>query len=248
MKAVALNSSPKMQAGNTALILDPFLEGMREAGAEVDLFYTRRLKVNPCLGCLYCWLHEPGVCGLRDDMDILEPKLRAAELLVLATPLYMDGMTGSLKNILDRMASRAEPLFEMRDGRCRHPVRGWIRTKAIALVSSCGLWEMENFDPLLAHLRAVCENFGVAFAGALLRPHGEAMRLLQEAGEAPGGILEAAREAGRQFGRGETIRREVQAAVSRELLPRDRYIEAVNRHLRERLAAAGYPPPGSPAH
>ena len=37
MKVIAFNSSPRMDKGNTALILNPFLEGMREAGAEVEL-------------------------------------------------------------------------------------------------------------------------------------------------------------------------------------------------------------------
>lgn len=41
MKVPAINSSPKMDKGNTALILAPFLEGMREAGAEVELFYPK---------------------------------------------------------------------------------------------------------------------------------------------------------------------------------------------------------------
>jgi len=34
----------------TALILNPFLEGMREAGAGVELFYTRKLDIKPCTG------------------------------------------------------------------------------------------------------------------------------------------------------------------------------------------------------
>ncbi|WP_207637584.1 flavodoxin family protein [Desulfotruncus alcoholivorax] len=41
MKVIAINSSPNMGEGNTALILNPFLKGMREAGAEVELFYTK---------------------------------------------------------------------------------------------------------------------------------------------------------------------------------------------------------------
>ncbi len=37
VQVLAINSSPLMDKGNTALILDPFLEGMKEAGAEVEL-------------------------------------------------------------------------------------------------------------------------------------------------------------------------------------------------------------------
>jgi len=38
MKVVAISSSPSMGKSNTSLILDPFLEGMRKAGAETELF------------------------------------------------------------------------------------------------------------------------------------------------------------------------------------------------------------------
>ncbi len=49
MKVIAINGSPKVDDGNTARILNPFLEGMEEAGAEVELFHTRKLKIKPCL-------------------------------------------------------------------------------------------------------------------------------------------------------------------------------------------------------
>ena len=62
MKVVAINSSPKMDKGNTALVLGPFLEGMREAGAEVELFYTKKLRIKPCQGEQNCWVKTPGEC------------------------------------------------------------------------------------------------------------------------------------------------------------------------------------------
>jgi len=49
-----------MDKGNTALILNPFLEGMREAAVEVELFYTRKLNINPRTGEFNCWLKNPG--------------------------------------------------------------------------------------------------------------------------------------------------------------------------------------------
>jgi multimeric flavodoxin WrbA len=53
-KVVAINGSAKMEKGNTARVLAPFLDGMREAGASVELFYAKRLNVKPCMGEFYC--------------------------------------------------------------------------------------------------------------------------------------------------------------------------------------------------
>jgi multimeric flavodoxin WrbA len=70
MRVLAINASPHMDKGNTAMILNPFLEGMKEAGSEVDLFYTSKLRVEPCHGDLSCWLVLPGECAVKDDMQM----------------------------------------------------------------------------------------------------------------------------------------------------------------------------------
>ena len=158
MKVIAINSSPMMGNGNTALVLDPFLEGVREAGAEVELFYTKTLDINPCQGEFNCWLKTPGRCFQQDDMQMLLPKLASADVLVLATPVYVDGITGPMKNLLDRIIPLAEPFFELRDGHCRHPGREGSSSAKVVLVSNCGFWELDNFDPLLVHMQAICKN------------------------------------------------------------------------------------------
>ncbi|MCJ7767984.1 flavodoxin family protein, partial [Candidatus Bathyarchaeota archaeon] len=48
-----------MEKGNTAKILTPFLEGMKEAEASVELFYAKRLNVKPCTGEFHCWNKKP---------------------------------------------------------------------------------------------------------------------------------------------------------------------------------------------
>ena len=175
MKVVAINGSPKMDKGNTALVLGPFIEGMREAGAEVELFYTKKLDINPCQGDFICWQKTPGKCFQQDDMAMLLPKLAQADAIVLATPLYVDGVSGPVKNLLDRILPLGEPFFELRDGHCRHPLRVEHKNGQLVFVSTCGFWEMDNFDALLVHMRAVSKNTGREFAGALLRPHGPAL-------------------------------------------------------------------------
>jgi hypothetical protein len=89
INVVAINGSPRMEKGRTAKILTPFLEGMKKAGATVGLFYARRLNVKPCDGEFYCWNKKPGECYIDDGMQSLYPKLREADIIVLATPVYI---------------------------------------------------------------------------------------------------------------------------------------------------------------
>jgi hypothetical protein len=212
MKVLAINGSPHMQKGNTALILGPFLEGMREAGAEVELLYTSKLDIKPCLGCFSCWIKTPGRCVHEDDMSGILVKLREADIWVWATPLYFDGVSGPLKNLIDRLT----PLLR----------------------SNCGLWEMENFDPLVAHIAAVCQHVKREFAGALLRPHGGTLRDLLKLGEPVDDVLDAAREAGRQLVRVGKMSTEALATVGQELITRDDYITNMNQTA-EKLLGGG---------
>ncbi len=235
MKVLAINSSPRMDKGNTALILNPFLEGMKEGGAEVELFYTRKLNINPCTGEFNCWLKTPGKCYQNDDMNILYPKIAEADVMVFATPVYVDGVTGPMKNFIDRLLPRIHPFFELRDDHCRHPVRGEAKTLKFVLVSNCGFWEIDNFDPLLVHMKAACKNMSAEFSGALLRPHGEAMPGMLEMGAPIGDIFEAAKEAGRQLAKEEKMSQETLDIVSRELLPRDMYVQIVNQYFQQCL-------------
>jgi hypothetical protein len=89
-RAVAINGSPRMDKGNTARVLGPFIQGMVDAGSEVELFYASRLKLKPC-ACneMYCWYTRPGECCIQDDKQSLYPKLKEADTLILATPVYI---------------------------------------------------------------------------------------------------------------------------------------------------------------
>ena len=80
MKVLAINGSPKMDKGNTALILGPFLEGMEEKGAEVEILYTKKLNIKPCEGEISCWIKTPGECFQKDDMEMVLAKLREADV------------------------------------------------------------------------------------------------------------------------------------------------------------------------
>jgi multimeric flavodoxin WrbA len=218
MNVLAINGSPHMDEGNTALILNPFLKGMREAGANVDLFYTRKLNIGPCNGDMSCWFKNPGECGQKDDMQILYPKFREADVIVYATPVYYAGVSGPLKNLMDRQL----PIHMLGE-------LGAKRQK-IVLVSSCGAWEIAMFEPLLVQMKALYTrpDGNSDFVGALLRPGADGMReMMKTKGRGlVESIFQAAEEAGRELVKEGRISEEIQRQVSRELMPKDAYYEA----------------------
>ena len=234
MKALVINASQHTDNGNTALILTPFVEGMREAGADVEIIYTQNLKIEPCDGCYTCWFKTPGVCVKNDNMASVLPKLEA-EILVLAAPLYLDGMAAPLKMLLDRTIPLLEPFFELRDGHVRHAARVKSRDSGKAvLISTCGFWEMDNFDPLTQHIKAFCKNADREFAGALLRPHGIVLKTMIRTGLAID-VIKAAKEAGRQLVQQGKISDGTLKTVSRELMPLEKYLETANASIQRAL-------------
>ncbi|MCP4710948.1 MAG: flavodoxin family protein [Planctomycetes bacterium] len=235
MKVIVINASPHTDKGNTALILIPFLEGMEQAGSEVEVFYTNKLDIKPCLGDHVCWFKTPGKCIHRDDMENLLEKLCSADIWVLATPLYVDGMTGPLKNLVDRMIPLGQPVFELRDDHCRHPARENYLASKLVLVSNCGFWEMDNFDPLVSHVKAMCKNLSLEFAGALLRPHGHVLKIMQDHGAPIDDIFDAARTAGEKLITDGTIPSVTQDIISRPLLPKQEFVDRANQFINQTL-------------
>jgi hypothetical protein len=235
-KVLAFNSSPRKEKGNTALVLAPFLEGMREAGAEVDLYYNCDLKIKPCRGCFNCWLKTPGVCFHKDDMRQLLPKMHEADIIIYATPVYSYGMNAQMKNLLDRMIVLAEPFMEVAEGRSRHIAEDGEKSYKIVLVSNCGLWGLDNFDPLIVHIKKLCQDPPMEYAGALLRPHGEALRAMLDMGAPVNDIIEAASDAGKQLIGDGKISQATLDVISRDLLPVEVYVKMANEQFRRVMA------------
>ena len=95
----AINGSPRPQ-GNTETLLDSFLSGAERAGADIEKINAANLKISPCLNCGGC--DKTGQCVVQDAMQSLYPKLLAADLLVLASPLFFMGPTAQIKAVIDR--------------------------------------------------------------------------------------------------------------------------------------------------
>jgi hypothetical protein len=169
-------------------------------------------------------------------MQWLLPKMRDADVIVYATPVYSYGMTGQMKNLIDRMIVLTEPFMEVHDGRSRHPSGVEEKPRKVVLVSNCGLWNVDNFEPLVVHVKKLCQDPPMEYAGALLRPHGEALRAMLDMGAPVNDIIEAALDAGRQLIANGKMSQSTLDVVSRDLLPVEVYVKMANEQFSRVIA------------
>jgi multimeric flavodoxin WrbA len=99
MKVLAICGSPRK--GNSEWMLNQFAEFLTQNGAKVETLLLRKMEVKRCTGCLKCE-DRTGSCRLKDIMNDIYPELITADVLVLASPVYFEMISGTLKNFLDR--------------------------------------------------------------------------------------------------------------------------------------------------
>ena len=99
-----LSASPR-KGGNSDLLCDRFLQGAQEAGHTVEKIFLGDSTINYCIGCEHCHQHG-GKCVHHDDMPAILEKMIAAQVIVLATPVYFYTMNAQMKTLIDRTVAR----------------------------------------------------------------------------------------------------------------------------------------------
>ncbi len=205
MTVLAINTCPQKDHGDVAALLDPFLEGMKEAGAGIELHYARDLTIFPCCGNLNCTIRTPGNCMAYDDMRWLRQNIGQADVLVLASPLYFNGVVGpegatsSLKSLLARLVPGSQPSNDTPYEHAVHTTKESVSLRKVIFVSGCGFWEIDNFYPVLTHIKSLCHNTFPEFAGNIGDGHGVILNGAIRSGASMEDIAATARSAGRRL-------------------------------------------------
>lgn len=100
-KLLVFTGSPRKDGNSTILALEA-ARAAREAGASVEVINLARLKINPCRACDRCRDRGPGECVQKDDMKKLYPRLKEAEAIILAHPVYWFTINAQTKLFIDR--------------------------------------------------------------------------------------------------------------------------------------------------
>ncbi len=100
-KITILLGSPRKK-GNSATLAKQVFEGAKAKGAAVESFYLHGMNIKPCNGCEKCQGDNSNGCVVDDDMQILYPKLKESDSVVIASPIYWFTFSSQTKLFIDR--------------------------------------------------------------------------------------------------------------------------------------------------
>lgn len=128
VKLLAISASPRRN-GNSQFLLDTVLEYTRNQKFEVE---TKRIslaekKVSACIGCLACYSNG-GKCVIKDRFEEVRSLWKEADCILYCTPVYVAGLPGQLKCLIDRLSNADYGL----------PVRGARHMKTVGVIAQGG--------------------------------------------------------------------------------------------------------------
>ena len=99
MKALGISGSPR-EGGNSEFITNHALKAIAEEGIETELVSLAGLTIMPCTACMACQKQER--CIIEDDLMPIYEKMKAADGLILTTPVYYGSATALIKGLMER--------------------------------------------------------------------------------------------------------------------------------------------------
>ncbi len=156
-----INGSPRKK-GNTSVLLDEINRVLGCKCIRAEIVHLDSMRIAPCRGCLWCQGGDDRWCIQKDDMQALYRRLLACRGLVLASPVYWDGVTAQLKLFIDRLFA----MMKWKGAKCKSLISG----KQAAMVLVAGGGPKDGLGDSRRMLRTVIKWCGFSFAGQLIVP------------------------------------------------------------------------------
>jgi multimeric flavodoxin WrbA len=226
MKITVFSGSHKGREGNTLIMVEEFLKGAEEAGAETENIILAEKKIRYCRGEFECWLKTPGSCTMRDDMDELILKFMASDIVVFACPVYFDNVPVLMKKFIERLSPVLLPYFEEdENGEYRHAKR-YEKYPKIAVISNAGLPGQTNFEVERVFFRRLARTFHTELIAEIYRGEGEIFRGKDNFILKPllGKYQKLLRAAGKEFVENQKLSEKTISELEKPIIPASLYI------------------------
>ena len=100
MKVIGIVGSPRKN-GNTELLTKHTLKAISEEGLDTELIRLSGLEIKPCTACMAC--KEQEICSIKDDLFPIYLKMKEADGIILASPVYYGSATALIKALMERV-------------------------------------------------------------------------------------------------------------------------------------------------
>jgi multimeric flavodoxin WrbA len=214
MKLLAINGSPRGKRSTSYLMVEAFLSGTRECGVSDNHILLAEMNIHHCMGCFHCWKNQ-GQCIFDDDMKKIPP-FHEYDVLLLATPVYCDNMTGLMKNFFDREVARHYSRIEA------EPSRPGLK---LIVMANCGDCEQTNFDVVKMIFRRKASN--AELLAEIYRTQGEVLITDKPRAQAnQARYKELLRHAGREVAQNLALSPETKRKLEEPFVPFEEYVKA----------------------
>lgn len=108
MKILLINGSNRIN-GNTDQLLKLVADHLREIAErqsiklEIETIHPGKMNLQFCRGCRICYDRGEEACPVGDEMLAIKQKMKEADGLLLASPVYVDDVSAATKNFIDRL-------------------------------------------------------------------------------------------------------------------------------------------------
>ncbi len=114
--------------------------------------------IRPCVGCFGCWNRDPGRCIQKDGYENMGYLVHHADEVVVISRCTYGGLSGFVKNVIDRCLAYVLPQFELVSSETHHKKR-YDETKPFSFVFyGHDLSEVEKASAF-RYVTAMCTNF-----------------------------------------------------------------------------------------
>src|SRR4030066_120524 len=99
MNIIAFHGSPRV-GGNSDILLQEALKPVYKENHQVSIFRLNLMNIKPCQNCGGC--EDTGICVIEDGMSEIYTAVRAADRVILASPIFFFALSAQTKAMIDR--------------------------------------------------------------------------------------------------------------------------------------------------
>ncbi|MEA4987937.1 MAG: flavodoxin family protein [Anaerovorax sp.] len=174
MKILAINSSLRGNKGISKVLIDSIFKGAESEGVECEVINLADLTINRCIDCQVCQRSDHFLKCIfhdKDDVDFIFQKMREADLILFATPVYTFGISSLLKTLIERYYCTAKigTFYMTKSGLFFHHTDQDICMKPFAVLIAYDNVENEMCRNIISYFKTYAKFSDTEMVGSLVR-------------------------------------------------------------------------------